>query len=124
MERPMSGARVLVVDDESGLRHTLQLLLSDEGCSVFTACDGEEALRVAQSEQPDLILCEILVPRLDALGFVERYRETAGDALTIMLSAYGTLETAVEAMRRGAYGYISKPFNADEVVLTLEKAQE
>lgn len=120
----MSASRILVIDDESGLRHTLDLILQDEGCEVLTAGDGEEGLRVAIAEDPDLILCDIRMPKLDGLGFVDRYRESGGDALVIMMSAYGTLETAVEAMRRGAYDYISKPFNADEVILALRKAQE
>jgi two-component system, NtrC family, response regulator AtoC len=120
----MSGWRVLVVDDEAGLRHTLDLILSDEGCEVLTAADGEEALRVANAEDPDLILCDIRMPRLDGLGFIERYRETGADALIIMMSAYGTVDSAIEAMRRGAYDYISKPFNADEVILSIRKAQE
>jgi two-component system response regulator AtoC len=120
----MSGSRVLVIDDESGLRHTLELILQDDGCEVLTAADGEEGLRLANAEDPDLILCDIRMPKLDGLGFVDRYRAGGGDALIIMMSAYGTIETAIEAMRRGAYDYISKPFNADEVLLALRKAQE
>lgn len=120
----MTGSRILVVDDESGLRHTLDLILRDEGCDVLTAADGEEGLRIAAAEDPDLILCDIRMPRLDGLGFVDRYRETGGEALIIMMSAYGAIETAIEAMRRGAYDYISKPFNADEVILAIRKAQE
>ncbi|MEX2572148.1 MAG: sigma-54 dependent transcriptional regulator [Gemmatimonadota bacterium] len=120
----MSGSRVLVIDDEAGLRRTLELLLRDEGCEVLTAADGEEGLRVAAAESPDLILCDVRMPRLDGLGFVDRYREEGGEALIIMMSAYGTVETAIEAMRHGAYDYISKPFDADEVILSLRKAEE
>ena len=120
----MSTMRVLVIDDEAGLRHTLELILGDEGCHVLTAGDGEEGLRIALAEEPDAILCDIRMPRLDGLGFVEQYRANGGDALIIMMSAYGTLETAIEAMRRGAYDYISKPFDADEILLTLRKAEE
>ncbi len=120
----MTELRVLVIDDEAGLRHTLELILTDEGCRVLTAADGEEGLRIALAEEPEVILCDIRMPRLDGLGFVERYREGGGEALIIMMSAYGTLETAIEAMRRGAYDYISKPFDADEVILALRKARE
>jgi two-component system, NtrC family, response regulator AtoC len=120
----MNPLRLLVIDDEAGLRHTLQLLLADEGFSILTANDGEEGLRVALAEKPDLILCDIRMPRLDGLGFVKRYVEGGGEGLVIMMSAYGTMETAVEAMRLGAYDYISKPFNADEVILTVRKAEE
>ena len=116
--------RVLVVDDEAGLRHTLTLILRDEGYEVSVAADGEEGLRIAQAEAPALVLCDVRMPRTGGLDFLERYRATGGDGLVIMMSAYGTLDSAMEAMRRGAYDYISKPFNADEVVLTLRKAEE
>jgi two-component system response regulator AtoC len=120
----MSGSRILVIDDEAGLRHTLTLLLREEGYDVVTAEDGEVGLRQALADGPDLILCDIRMPRMDGLAFLDRYQEAGGSALVIMMSAYGTLDTAVEAMRRGAYDYISKPFNADEVLLTVRKAQE
>jgi two-component system response regulator AtoC len=120
----VSAARVLVIDDETGLRHTLSLILGDEGYEVVTAEEGEEGLRLALAEPPEIILCDVRMPRLDGLGFISRYREAGGSALVIMMSAYGTLETAVEAMRLGAYDYVSKPFNADEILLAVRKAQE
>jgi two-component system response regulator AtoC len=120
----MTERRVLVIDDEAGLRHTLLLILRDEGYRVTVADDGESGLRIALAEQPDLILCDIRMPRMGGLDFLQRYQEGGGTGLVIMMSAYGALETAVEAMRRGAYDYISKPFNADEVLLTLRKAEE
>ncbi|MDB4947592.1 MAG: Type fimbriae expression regulatory protein PilR [Gemmatimonadetes bacterium] len=120
----MSGRRILVIDDEAGLRHTLLLILRDEGYDVVVADEGEHGLRLALAEHPDLVLCDIRMPRMGGLDFLERYQEAGGTALVIMMSAYGTLDTAVEAMRRGAYDYISKPFNADEVLLTLRKAEE
>jgi two-component system response regulator AtoC len=120
----LSERRVLVIDDEAGLRHTLLLILRDEGYQVVVAEDGEAGLRLAQAEAPQLILCDVRMPRLGGLEFLERYHEAGGTALVVMMSAYGTLDAAVEAMRRGAYDYISKPFNADEVILTLRKAEE
>jgi two-component system response regulator AtoC len=116
--------RILVVDDEAGLRHTLQLILRDEGYHVVVADDGEAGLRMALAEPPDVILCDVRMPRMDGLEFIRRYTEAGGTALVVMMSAYGTVETAIEAMRRGAYDYISKPFNADEILLTLRKAEE
>lgn len=120
----MSERRVLVIDDEPGLRHTLTLILRDEGFDVHTAEDGEAGLRLALAEAPELVLCDVRMPRMGGLEFLQRYHESGGTALVVMMSAYGTLDAAVEAMRQGAYDYISKPFNADEVVLTLRKAAE
>lgn len=120
----MASRRVLIIDDELGLRRTLEMILSDEGYQVATAADGEEGLRLLRAEPADLVLCDVRMPRLDGLGFLEKLQEEGQRALVIMMSAYGTLETAVEALRRGAYDYISKPFNADEVLLTLAKAEE
>ncbi|HET7275753.1 MAG TPA: sigma-54 dependent transcriptional regulator [Longimicrobiaceae bacterium] len=120
----MSGTRILVIDDEAGLRQTLQLILADEGYNVSTAEDGQDGLRKALAEPVDIILCDIRMPRLDGLGFIRSYKDAGGEALIVMMSAYGTVESAIEAMRLGAYDYVSKPFNADEVVLTIRKAEE
>ena len=121
----MTRPHVLVIDDEAGLRHTLSLILREEGYPVVLAEDGESGLRAAAAEpRPDLILCDIRMPRLDGLGFLARYKDAGGTALVIMMSAYGTMETAIEAMRNGAYDYVSKPFNADEILLALRKAEE
>ncbi|HEU0298752.1 MAG TPA: sigma-54 dependent transcriptional regulator [Longimicrobium sp.] len=120
----MSDRRILVIDDEAGLRHTLLLILRDEGYQVAVAEDGEAGLRLALADEPDLVLCDVRMPRMGGLQFLERYQEAGGTALVVMMSAYGTHDAAVEAMRRGAYDFISKPFNADEVVLTLRKAWE
>jgi two-component system, NtrC family, response regulator AtoC len=118
------SVRILVVDDEPGLRHTLTLILEDDGYQVATAEDGELGLKSALAEPPELILCDVRMPRMDGLAFLERYRTAGGTALIIMMSAYGSIDSAIEAMRRGAYDFISKPFNADEVLLTVRKARE
>ncbi|MBV9773571.1 MAG: sigma-54-dependent Fis family transcriptional regulator, partial [Gemmatimonadetes bacterium] len=120
----VSSGRILVIDDEAGLRHTLTLLLREEGYEVATAEDGEAGLRSALAEPPDIVLCDVRMPRLDGLQFLDRYQEAGGTALVVVMSAYGSLDTAMEAMRRGAYDYVSKPFNADEIILTVRKAQE
>ncbi|MGD2070862.1 MAG: sigma-54 dependent transcriptional regulator [Gemmatimonadota bacterium] len=116
--------KILAIDDDAGLRKSLTLILEDEGHDVRVAGDGEEGLSVAVAERPDLILCDIRMPKLDGLGFLERYAEEGGEALVIVMTAYGSAELAVEAMKRGAYDYIPKPFGADEVALTIRKAEE
>ncbi|NIR46549.1 MAG: sigma-54-dependent Fis family transcriptional regulator [Gemmatimonadetes bacterium] len=116
--------KVLVVDDEAGVRRTLSMILEDEGYQVISASDGREGLEKAAKEEPDLILCDIRMPRMDGLEFLEEYRKRNGEALVITITAYGSNELAVEAMQKGAYDYLPKPFTTAEVVLTLRKAEE
>jgi len=116
--------RVLVVDDEPGLRQSLGLLLSDAGYEVAAEGDGSRALERALAETFDLVLCDVRMPDMDGLAFLRAYKARGGAALVIMMSAYGAEEAALAAMKEGAYDYVPKPFRADEVVLTLRKAQE
>src|SRR5690349_3572616 len=116
--------RVLVVDDEPGLRQSLGMLLSDAGYTVVGESDGKKGLERALADSFDLILCDIRMPDLDGLGFLRAYGARGGTALVIMMSAYGGEEAALAAMKEGAYDYIPKPFRPDEVILTLKKAEE
>ena len=116
--------KILIIDDDAGLRKSLSLILTDAGYEVVLAEDGAVGLAVAEDQGPDIIMCDVRMPKLDGLGFLERYREAGGEALVLMMTAYGSLELAVEAMKRGAYDYLPKPFGADEVLLTVRKAEE
>ncbi|MEN8374652.1 MAG: sigma-54 dependent transcriptional regulator [Gemmatimonadota bacterium] len=116
--------KILVIDDEPGLRQTVSLVLSEEGYQVNAASDGEEGLVRAEELEPDIILCDVRMPRLPGIEFLERYRASGGTALVIVMTAYGSTELAIEAMKKGAYDYLPKPFAADQLVLTLKKAQE
>ncbi len=116
--------KLLVVDDEPGLRHSLRLILTDEGHEVVEAADGAAALARATSEPFDAVLCDVRMATMDGLEFLRRYREAGGGALVIVMSAYGTEDTAIAAMKDGAYDYIGKPFRADEVLMVLRKAEE
>ncbi len=116
--------RILVIDDESGVRRTLSMILEDEGYKVTTASDGKEGLERATEDEPDLIICDIRMPRLDGFEFLERYRKAKGQALVVAITAYGSNELAFKAMKLGAYDYLPKPFTADEVILTIKKAEE
>ncbi len=116
--------KVLVIDDETGVRRTLSMILEDEGYQVITASDGREGLERALKEEPDIVLCDIRMPRAVGLEFLEEYRKNNGEALVITITAYGSNELAVEAMQKGAYDYLPKPFTTAEVVLTLRKAEE
>jgi two-component system response regulator AtoC len=116
--------KLLLVDDEPGLRQSLRLLLKDDGHEVAEAADGVAALARATSEQFDVILADVRMPRMDGLEFLRRYKAAGGGALVIMMSAYGAEDAAIAAMKEGAYDYVAKPFRADEVVLVLRKAAE
>jgi len=116
--------RILVVDDESGLRHTISLILREEGHEVEAVGDGEAALASLARADASLVICDVRMPKLDGLTFLDRYRAAAGHALVIMMSAYGDDDAAIEAIRRGAYDYISKPFRADQLLLVVRKAIE
>lgn len=116
--------RVLIIDDDAGLRKSLGMILGDAGYDVVHAEDGVAGLTVAGEVKPDLILCDVRMPKLDGLGFLEEYSKQGGEALVLVMTAYGSLDLAVEAMKKGAYDYIPKPFGADEVLLTVRKAEE
>jgi two-component system response regulator AtoC len=117
-------SRVLIVDDEPGLRQSLGLLLGDAGYEVASESDGRRALERATAEAFDLVLCDVRMPQLSGLEFLRAYRAAGGTALVIMMSAYGGEDAALAAMKEGAYDYIPKPFRPDEVVLALRKAEE
>src|SRR6476646_11974036 len=116
--------RLLIVDDDAGLRQSLALLLQESGDEVVAESDPEQALRRATAEPFDAILCDVRMPKMDGLTFLRRYRADGGSALIIMMSAYGTEDAALAAMREGAYDYLRKPFRPDEVILTVRKAEE
>ena len=115
---------ILVVDDELGLRHTLTLILGAEGHETRAAATGEAAMALLDENDADLILCDVRMPGMDGPTFLERYRERAGRALIIMMSAYGDDDDALGAIKRGAYDFIQKPFRADQVLLVVRKAIE
>ncbi|WP_298433926.1 sigma-54 dependent transcriptional regulator [Geobacter sp.] len=116
--------RVLVVDDEENLRHMLRAMLRRNGYDVDEAADGEAALSMAERIPYDFILCDIRMPVLDGPGFLRGARQRGLAGAVIMMSAYGTVDTAIQCMKEGAYDYVSKPFKTDEVLLVLKKAEE
>ncbi|MGH7551693.1 MAG: sigma-54-dependent transcriptional regulator [Longimicrobiales bacterium] len=115
---------VLIIDDEPGLRQTVSLILADEGYQVYSASDGEDGLGRALELQPDIVLCDVRMPRVGGLEFLDRYRAGNGTAMVIVMTAYGSIELAIQAMKRGAYDYLPKPFSPDQLVLVLKKAEE
>ena len=115
---------LLIIDDEDNMRHMLTALLRKSGFRIDTAADGAEGLAKVQDGPYDFILCDIKMPNKDGMAFLHDAREFIESSTVIMMSAYGTIDMAVEAMKLGAYDFISKPFKPDEVYLSLKKAEE
>lgn len=119
-----SRKRILIVDDEENLRHLLSILLKKQGFSADCACDGEDALEKLTARSYDYVLSDIMMPKMDGKTLLGEIFARSMDTTVIMMSAYGTIDTAIECMKLGAYDYISKPFKNDEIVLVLKKAEE
>ena len=120
----MTPKRILIIDDEENFRHMLSVILKKENYEVETASNGEEGLKKVTLSSFDQILCDIRMPQMDGMEFLTEAQKMGVEATIIMMSAYGTIDTAIEAMKLGAYDYISKPFKPDEIILTLKKAEE
>jgi DNA-binding NtrC family response regulator len=117
-------AKILVVDDEHLIRWSLEQSLRKQGYEVLTAASGEDALKIIQEDSPDLALLDIQLPGMDGLEVLAKAKEIDEELIVIMVTALGVLETAVKAMRIGAFDYINKPFNLDELSIVVRKALE
>jgi two-component system response regulator AtoC len=116
--------KVLVIDDDAGIRRSLTLILEDGGYQVDTASDGEAGLLQARGGSPDMILTDVRMPRVDGLALLDRLRAGGSTTPVVVMTAYGSMDLAVEAVRRGASDYLTKPFGAQDVLLTLRKVEE
>jgi two-component system, NtrC family, response regulator AtoC len=115
---------ILIADDEESIRHVLTVLLADRGYEVRAVKDGEEALRELASREYDALVTDVRMPKMDGLSLVRAAQAAAPDTTIIVMSAYGSHDLAIEAMKAGAYDYLGKPFRPDEVLLVLRKAEE
>lgn len=116
--------RILIIDDEENMRHMLTALLNESGFVVDAVADGALGLAKIEETHYNFIFCDIRMPNMDGMMFLKAAADKLENSYVIMMSAYGGIETAVESMKLGAYDYISKPFQTDEVLLTLRKADE
>jgi two-component system response regulator AtoC len=116
--------QILIIDDEENMRHVLQTILENEGYAAATAANGREALELLDSRTFDTILCDLRMPEMDGMTFLKHARDRKIDATIIVMSAFGTMDQALETIQLGAYDYIAKPFKPTEIILTLKKSEE
>ena len=117
-------SKILVIDDEQGMRDFLSIMLKKEGYDVVAAENGSDALKAVQTEIFDLVISDVKMPGLNGIDVLKTVKEVSSETIVIMVTAYATAETAVEAMKLGAYDYITKPFKVDEIKLIIQKALE
>ena len=117
-------ARLLIVDDEKGIRDALAQVFEYEGQEVRVAEDGPDALLVANTFQPDLVFLDVKMPGMDGLEVLARLGDESPESLVIMISGHGTIDTALEATRRGAYDFLEKPLDTDRLLVTFRRALE
>src|SRR5215218_598328 len=118
----MPKSRILVIDDESAIRDSLRMTLEYEGYECLLAATGQEGLTLAERESPDLVLLDVKMPGMDGLEVLERLRGMNEALPVIVVSGHGTISTAVEATKKGAFDFIEKPFSSEKVLVSLRNA--
>jgi DNA-binding NtrC family response regulator len=116
--------RVMVVDDEENIRDVLSNYLTSLGYAVVSANDGEDALNKFKKNSFDLIISDLLMPTIDGLELLKKVRDQDREVIFLMITGYPSIETAVEAIKKGAYDYITKPFHMEDVKIRIERAFE
>ena len=120
----MNELRVLIIDDEESIRHMLSMTLRKEGCTLRAVENGEDGLKELIANAYDIVVCDVRMPKMGGLELLDELRSRQIETMVIVMSAFGNRELAIDALKRGAYDYIDKPFTRDEIVLTLAKASE
>lgn len=116
--------RLLVVDDKEGFREQLRHVFTDEGYEVITAASGEEAIAALESFSPDIVIADVVLPNGDGFSMLEHARERGLHCPIIVITAYGSQESAVQALRLGAYDFVTKPFDLDVILAAVRRAAE
>lgn len=117
-------ANILVIDDEKSIRNVLKDILGNEGYKVDEAADGEEGLKKFSENNYDVVLCDIKMPKLDGIEFLAKANEINGEVPVIMISGHGNIETAVDAVKKGAFDYIAKPPDLNRLLITIRNATD
>ena len=116
--------KILVVDDERAIRNSLKEILADEGYEVDTAEDGASALALAEREHYNIIFCDIKMPLMDGIEFLDKVMEAGLDSAVVMISGHGDIDTAVECIKKGAFDFIQKPLDLNRILITIKNATE
>jgi two-component system response regulator PilR (NtrC family) len=120
----MQKKRVLVVDDEQDVRETLGTVLEKLDYQAMTAADGDEALDIVQTQKVDVILSDLYMPGMNGIELLKRIKSQRKNIVFLMITAHPTIETAVDAIKKGAYDYLTKPFHIEEVRIKISRAME
>ena len=118
------GRHILVVDDEEDVRETLQSVLKSMNYIPHVAADGHEALEIIKNVKIDVVLSDLYMPEMDGIQLLKKVKATNKNVVFLMITAHPTIETAVEAIKKGAYDYLTKPFHIEEVRLKINRALE
>ena len=121
---PRSKYNILIVDDERNIREILQIFLIEEGYNVSVADNGQSGLEAVRSNIFDLVITDLKMPKLSGFDLLKRIKEISPETVVVIITAFGTTESAVEAMKLGAFDYIQKPFKIDDIRLVLKNALE
>lgn len=116
--------KILVIDDERSIRNSMKDILQYEGYEVVLAENGMEGLVSVKSEKPDVVFCDIKMPKMEGMEVLERIKEFSADTPVIMISGHGTIDTAIEAIRKGAYDFIEKPLDLNRILITIKNATD
>lgn len=119
-----SKAKILIVDDEQNIREVLSIFLKDEGYTVSVAIDGKSALETIKNDIFDLVITDLKMPKVSGFDLLKSIKETSPETVVVIITAYGTTESAVEAMKLGAFDYIQKPFKINDIRLIVKNALE
>lgn len=117
-------ARILIIDDERSIRNSMKDILSFEGHEVTVAENGLEGLVTLKSEKPEIVFCDIKMPKMEGIEVLERIKEFSRETPVIMISGHGTIETAIEAIKKGAYDFIEKPLDLNRILITIKNATD
>ena len=117
-------ASILIIDDERAIRNVLKDILNNEGYTTDEATDGEEGLKKFKLANFDLVLCDIKMPEIDGIEFLQKAKEINADVPIIIISGHGNIETAVDAVKKGAFDYISKPPDLNRLLITIRNAMD